>query len=307
MFKKTSFYTQTVLLMSSIFSLSACVSNLSLSPVQVDTGSQWVSACVDWDDWDKPAPPFRIYGNSYYVGTCGISSILITSDDGHILIDSGTHTGADVVADNIQSLGFDISEVKTLLHSHEHHDHVGGIAKLKRLSGAKVLASPEAEPVLSSGFISDIDPQAGTHEPFPPVDVDGIVNSGESVDIGSLSLMPISTPGHTHGALSWQWQSCENNKCLSIVYADSLSPISNDTYHFSEHSEYLNAYKAGLIKVSKLDCGILIAPHPSASQMRDKLLAKQQGLIDYQACENYADAVSKRLDKRLIKEQKENM
>ncbi len=107
--------------------------------------------CKDWDDWDKPAPPVRIHGNTYLVGTCGIASILITGDEGDILIDGGTEAGADLIAANIRELGFNVRDVRIMLHSHEHFDHVGGIARLQRLSGAQLVASRAAAEVLADG------------------------------------------------------------------------------------------------------------------------------------------------------------
>src|SRR5688572_25254023 len=99
-------------------------------------GPKWAATCGDSTDWDQPAPPVRIHGNTYLVGTCGISAILVTGSEGHVLIDSGTEKGAEIVADNIRQLGFRLRDIKFLLHSHEHHDHVGGIARLQQLTGA---------------------------------------------------------------------------------------------------------------------------------------------------------------------------
>jgi metallo-beta-lactamase class B len=288
------------LVLCSLFWLAGCVTKTA--PTPASSSLKWVSTCDDWDDWDKPGPPFRIFGNSYYVGTCGIAAILVTGDDGHILIDGGTEAGADVIAKNIKDLGFALSDVKILLHSHEHFDHVAGLAKLQELSGARLLASPEAAPALSTGIATDTDPQTGMHDPFPASRVDGFVRDGESIDLGNLTLTPVATPGHTPGALSWQWRSCENDRCFSLVYADSLSPISSDNYHFSDHPNYVDAYRAGLQKLAKLDCEILVTPHPSASKMRDRL-STLEGLIDPTGCVAYADDASKRLEKRLIKEQ----
>lgn len=304
MLSKFSHYFSLLLVLCCFFSLAGCTTGTVLTPVQVHSPTEWVNTCVDWDDWDKPGPPFRIFGNSYYVGTCGITAILVTGNDGHILIDGGTEAGADVIVENIKDLGFSLNDVKLLLHSHEHFDHVAGLAKLQKLSGARLLASPEAAPVLLTGITADTDPQAGMHEPFPAARVDGMVRDGEVVSLGNLALTPISTPGHTPGALSWQWKSCENNRCLSVVYADSLSPISSDSYHFSDHPDYVDAYQGGLLKIADLDCQILIAPHPSASKMRDRL-STPEGLIDPKGCVIYADNVSKRLNKRLLKEQSE--
>ena len=268
-----------------------------------EVAKTWVETCKDWDDWDKPAPPFRLYGNSYYVGTCGITAVLITGSDGHILIDGATEAGADVIAANIKTLGFNISDVKLLLHSHEHFDHVAGLAKLQRLSGAKLLASEKAAPVLRTGISIEADPQAGLHEPFPASRVDGIVQDGEDVVLGDLVLNAIATPGHTPGALSWQWRSCVDNECKPIVFADSLSAISRDEYYFSDHPKYVAAYKTGIAKLAAQDCQILVSSHPSASKMRDRLVS-DNGLVNPSGCEMYANKTLKYLNKRLLKEKK---
>lgn len=283
-----------------LLSLSAC----SNAPKTVSSppASDWLASCTDWDKWDKAGPPYRIYANTYYVGTCGISAILITSDKGHILIDGATEAGADVIAANIRTLGFSLSDIKLLLQSHEHFDHVAGLAKLQQLSGAKLLASPVAAEVMASGVVNSADPQAGMHKAFPAARVDGLVTAGTAVQLGELSLMPVATPGHTPGALSWQWRSCVAGTCKVLVYADSLSPVSSDSYRFSAHLSYLNAYRAGLKRLAQLDCQILLTPHPSASDMRTRLQS-DNGLADEQGCVAYADAVNKRLEQRLEKEQ----
>jgi metallo-beta-lactamase class B len=284
-------------------SFAAVLAGCSTTPVTppAPPASDWVNSCTDWDDWDKAGPPYQIYGNSYYVGTCGISAILITGTDGHILIDGATKAGAEVIAANIRALGFSLSDVKLLLQSHEHFDHVAGLARLQQLSGARLLASPAAAPVLSSGVVAAADPQAGMHEPFPAVRVDGLVTAGQQVTLGQLSLMPVATPGHTPGALSWQWTSCEAGQCQALVYADSLSPISSDSYRFSQHLSYLKAYRAGLDQLAALDCQILLTPHPSASNMRTRLQSSE-GLTDANGCVVYSQAIKQRLQKRLTEE-----
>src|SRR5690606_20646633 len=184
------------------------------SAIALPPTSAWAASCSDWDEWDKPGPPFRIFGDSYYVGTCGISAILVLGDEGHVLIDGGSEPGADTIVANIEALGVALTDVKLLLHSHEHFDHVAGLARLQQLSGARLLASREAAPVLSTGRATDLDPQAGVLEAFPAARVDGTVEDGAAVQLGKLSLTPVATPGHTAGALSWQWQSCEEDRCL---------------------------------------------------------------------------------------------
>ena len=110
------------------------------APIET-AGPRWALACADSDDWNKPAPPARIHANTYLVGTCGISSILIVGSQGHVLIDGGTEQGADLIAANIRRLGYRVEDIRFILHSHEHFDHVGGISKLQRMSGATLVAS----------------------------------------------------------------------------------------------------------------------------------------------------------------------
>jgi metallo-beta-lactamase class B len=265
--------------------------------------AHWTQRCKDWDEWDKAGPPFLIHGQTYYVGTCGISAILIVGDEGHTLIDSGTAVGAGVVAANIKKLGFKLSDVDTLLVTHEHHDHVGGMALLQRLTGARLVASPRAAAVLNSGTSDREDPQAMEHMRFPPAHVTDVLDmtDGEARILGATELRAMATPGHTPGALSWQWESCETKeRCLTIVYADSLTPVSSDGYRFSDHPAYLAAFRASLARIASLKCDILLSPHPSGSGMRDRLL--KGNLVDPQGCKAYAARLSKQLDERLAKE-----
>jgi len=267
-----------------------------------ETGPVFGGTCKDWDDWDKPAPPVRIHGNTYLVGTCGIAAILITGDAGDILIDGGTEAGADLIASNIRKLGFNVRDVRILLHSHEHLDHVGGIARLQRLSGAQLVASRAAADVFRTGAAGAGDPQAGTQKPFPAARVDRIIEDGGNVRLGNLSLTAVATPGHTPGALSWHWVSCDGGVCRSIVYADSLTPVSRDNYRFSDHPDYLAEFRASIAKIAALDCDILLTPHPSASNLVRRL--GRAKVEDPAACRDYATALTRQLDERLAKEAK---
>ncbi len=264
----------------------------------------WAAACGDNDGWDKPGPPFRIFGNSFYVGTCGIAAILITSPKGHILIDSGTEKGADVVFANIRALGFKPSDVAILLASHEHFDHVGGFAKLQEATGAKVFATPAAAKVLTTGKDAADDPQHGMHPPMRPVKQVSVIREGQKVryNRGGLVLTPLFTPGHTPGATSWQWRSCEGKQCRTIIYADSLSPISSDSYRFSDHPAYVKAFAKGLAALAAAECDILLTPHPSASAMREKLQRGDLAGSGAGHCRAYAQRKSADLQARMAKE-----
>ncbi|MEO7365072.1 MAG: subclass B3 metallo-beta-lactamase [Sphingomicrobium sp.] len=271
-----------------------------IAPVET-AGPVLDGACKDWDEWDKPAPPVRIFGNTYLVGTCGISAILITGSEGDILIDAGTEAGADLIARNIRSLGFRLEDIKILLHSHEHLDHVGGMARLQQLTGAQLRASPTAAAVFKTGAAGIGDPQAGMQKPFRAARVGRIIQDGEQVRLGDLALTAVTTPGHTPGALSWQWTSCDGGVCRAIVYADSLTAVSRADFRFADHPAQLAAFRASLGKVAGLDCDILLTPHPSASNMLARLGGRAP-LENPRACRDYAAKLTSQLDERLAKE-----
>ncbi len=270
------------------------------APIE-QTGPQWAATCKDWDDWDKPAPPVRIHANTYLVGTCGISSILVVGIEGDVLIDGGPEDAAELIAANIRELGFKLSDIKYILHSHEHHDHVGGIAQLQRMTGATLVASAPAAKVLATGIPSVDDPQSGELKPFPPATVGRLIGDGDTVRFGNLMLTAMATPGHTAGALSWRWESCDVGVCRSIVYADSLTAVSRDGYRFSDHPAAVAAFRQSIAKVASSRCEVLLTPHPSASDMRTRL-AKGKPLLDPDGCRTYAASRTKGLDERLAKE-----
>lgn len=275
------------------------------APIE-ESGPLWAAACTDADSgnpdgWEKPAPPVRIHANTYLVGTCGISAILITGSDGDVLIDGGTEADADLIAANIRQLGFKLKDIRFILHSHEHFDHVGGIARLQQLTGATLVASAPAAKVFATGSSSPDDPQAGMHKPFRVATVGRVIGDGGEVRFGNLLLTAITTPGHTAGALSWRWESCDGGVCRTMVYADSLTPVSRADYRFSDHPDYLAAYRQSIAKVGGLRCEILMTPHPSASAMRERMIGEKK-LFDVDGCKNYAAALTKALDGRLAKE-----
>lgn len=268
-----------------------------------ESGPRYAAACKDSDEWDKPAPPVRLHANTYLVGTCGISAILITGSDGHILIDGGTDKGADLIAANVRALGFKLADIRFLLHSHEHLDHVGGTARLQQLTGATLVASVPAAAVFATGTASKDDPQAGMHKPFAPASVGRRIGDGESVRLGNLMLTAMTTPGHTAGALSWRWESCDGGVCRTMVYADSLSPVSRDDYRFTDHPAALAAFRQSIAKIAASRCEILLTPHPSASAMRARMI-NEKPLFDPDGCRTFAADRGKALDERLAKEAK---
>lgn len=261
------------------------------------------------ENWNDPQEPFAVFGDTYYVGTHGLSAVLITSPQGHILIDGGSPESAPMIARHIRQLGFKPEDIKFILNSHEHVDHAGGISALQKLSGAAVLASVQGEKVLRSGRPSKGDPQYGNLSSMTPVANTRAVADGEVVRLGPLVVTAHYTPGHTQGGISWTWRSRENGSDAAMVYADSLNAMAAKPFRYSDSKVYPTALadiKKSIATVAALDCDILISAHPGASGLWERL-AKQPtagnaAFIDRQACRDYAQAGTERLKKTLAQE-----
>jgi metallo-beta-lactamase class B len=263
--------------------------------------AQHLAECAGKQGWSDPAPPIRIFANIYDVGTCGVVVLLLTGPKGHILIDGATAEAAPAVARNIEQLGFSLADIKLMLASHEHFDHVGGTAELQRRSGAKLMVLPEARYAVETGLLAPDDPQFGLYPPFPPARVDAVLRDGQTVSVGPLRLTAHATFGHVRGSTSWTWRSCEQRVCHTIAYADSATAAAAPGYRFSDHPDHVARFRASLRKIGRLRCDILITPHPAVSNLYARL-AGEAPLVDPRACADYAAAAAGKLDERLASE-----
>jgi len=257
--------------------------------------------CPSCAEWNAPQAPFRIHGNTYYVGTRGLSAILVTSDAGHVLVDSGLPESAPLIEANIRALGFRIQDVKLILNSHAHFDHAGGAAELQRASGAEVAATEPSARMLRAGGPTPDDPQYGEALPYPVVSQVRVFQPGDTLRIGPNALVAHLTAGHTPGGTTWTWRSCEGENCLDIVYADSQTPISADDFYFTRSRTYTTGvedFRRGHATIEQLRCDILIAPHPGAV----RLFERAGNFVDRSACVRYAENARKQLAERLAKE-----
>ncbi|HMS02274.1 MAG TPA: subclass B3 metallo-beta-lactamase [Gemmatimonadaceae bacterium] len=268
-----------------------------------------VTRCDACAEWNEPQRPFRVHGNTYYVGTRGLSAILVTSPEGHVLIDGALPESAPLIAASIRALGFRLEDVRVLLNSHAHYDHAGGLASLQRASGAQVLLHPWSAKVLRIGTSTSEDPQYGLLLPFPGVRADRELQDGEVVRVGSLALTAHFTGGHTPGGTTWSWRSCEGSQCWDIVYADSQSPISDDAFRFTRNDRY-PVVREDFARAQRLfetmPCDVLLAPHPSLSDAFARQARRDAGdataFRDPSACRNYAALSRSRLADRLARE-----
>jgi metallo-beta-lactamase class B len=263
--------------------------------------------CSSCAGWSVPRAPVRIHGNTYYVGTRELSALLITSPQGHVLIDGALPNAAPLILDNVRALGFDVRDIKLILNSHVHFDHAGGIAALQRASGARVAASALSAPDLERGNSAPGDPQHGSLLGYPPVKNVRRFAYGDTLRVGPIALTPHQTAGHTRGGTTWTWRSCGEGRCLDMVYADSQSPISADGFRFTDSREYPTAvadFERGYRTLETLRCDVLITPHPAGSALWERLAGERGGLVDREACKRYAATAREQLRRRLETEAK---
>lgn len=259
--------------------------------------------CAGRDGWSDPAPPIRIFANVYDVGTCGIVVLLVTGPKGHILIDGATAEAAPSILDNIVRLGIRPTDIRLILNSHEHLDHAGGLRALRRATGARVLARAAGRTALQTGIPAADDPQRTGLPRFAGVTVDGRVRDGQVVTLGPLRLTAHATPGHVAGSTSWSWTSCAGARCHAMVYADSVRATAAGRYRFSDHPAYVAAFRASLATIAHLPCDLLVTPHPSASDLYERL-AGTMPLSSASACVTYAADNRALLDRKLAEEAK---
>jgi len=272
-----------------------------LRPIAPDYAARWLT----------PQAPVRVYGNSYLIGFGGLSVGLIKTDAGLILVDGALPQSVGAIEANIRKLGFDPKQIRYIFSTEPHYDHASGIAALARDSGATVIASVPAAKVLRQGHSDSDDPQAAILEAYPPIaNVRGL-RDGERIRLGGTVVTAHATPGHTFGSMSWSWRSCEGRRCLNMVFAASLNPISADDWRFSDpaHRPLLSAFRHSLDVVRRLPCDVLLTAHPGQSDGEAKYAQLQRQplpnpYIDAGACRAYADRHAALLTARLAKEAK---
>ena len=262
--------------------------------------------CERCPEWNAPLDPFRIFGNTYYVGTAGLSSVLVTSESGHILLDGGLPQSAEEIDRHIRRLGFRIEDVRLIVNSHTHFDHAGGIHALQHASKAVVAASPSSARALRLGLPTTDDPQYGFMGEFPRVPKVRVFRDGETLRVGALAITAHFTPGHTPGSTTWTWESCEIARCLHIVYADSLNAVAGPGFKYSSDPARVAAFRASIAAVGALPCDVIVSVHPDFTDVAGKLGRRAAGetdaFINPQGCREYAESNARSLERQLAAE-----
>lgn len=256
------------------------------------------------DDWHQAFPPHRIAGNLYYVGTGGLGSFLISTPEGHILINSSFEQDVPMIREAVQKLGFRFQDVKILLNSHAHGDHAAGSFLVKELTGAKVMVMQGDDDVVRKGGPN-----------WKPCTVDRVLKDGDEVKLGGMTLVARHTPGHTRGATTWTFAVSDGAKGYKVAISSSLTVnhpeglVGNRAYP-GIAEDYEKAFRV----MKTLTPDIYLAPHGGQYEMREKYAksvdkkraAGENPFVDPQGYRRYLDEGEANFRKRLAEDQKKH-
>jgi metallo-beta-lactamase class B len=254
--------------------------------------------------WDKPTEPFKMIDNVYYVGTEGLASYLITSPQGHILVDTVMPEATSQIKANIEKLGFKVADIKFLLNTHAHVDHAGGLAEMKQATGAQVVAGEADKPLLEGGYYPGA--QEETVLAFPPVKVDRTVREGDTVMVGNVTLTAHETPGHSPGCTSWAFSVKDGDATRSVLIFCSGTVALNRLVANPTYPGIVDDYRKTFARAKEMKADILLAPHPDMYKMPDKRAKLANGapnpFVDPSEFNTYAATLEKAFDDALAKQ-----
>ncbi|SKA25361.1 metallo-beta-lactamase class B [Lysobacter spongiicola DSM 21749] len=283
-----------------LFALTCCLA----APVAMSAEAvlPQLKAYETRESWRTPVAPFRIADNTWYIGTEGLSALLVTTPDGAVLVDGGMPQAADMLLAHMRRVGVAPSDVRLILPSHAHGDHAGPLAAVKRATGAKVVANAETAVLLARGGSDDI--HYGDAILYPPVQVDRLVQDGEKVELGRVTFTTHLTPAHTPGSTSWTWTDQRDGKPVRIAYVDSLSAPDYRLVDNPRFPGIVAAYRRGFAAVRALPCDLLIAPHPDGVGWTPAATEDRQPRP--MSCSDYADRAERALDAALAEQRAGN-
>jgi metallo-beta-lactamase class B len=232
-------------------------------------------------DWTTPHEPFRIVGNVYYVGGIDLASYLITTPQGHILINSDVPRDIPQIKHSVEALGFKFSDVKILLISHAHRDHCAGSKLLKQLTGAKYMVMDRDVPVVESGGKGDFQYGGRKENWYPATKVDRVLHDGDEVRLGEVVLVAHLTPGHTKGCTTWSMKVRAGGKTYNVVIVGS--PNVNPGYRLRKSAVYptmTQDYELTFRTLKSLPCDVFLGAHGSYFDLGEKFAKWKVGDVN---------------------------
>jgi metallo-beta-lactamase class B len=273
-----------------------------------------VGTAVDTHNDAQPFPPYRISGNLYYVGTNDITSYLVTTPAGHIVINEGYEETAALIRDSIEKLGFHAHDVKILLNGQGHFDHVAGLAALQKYTGAQIYSSAAEVPVLESGGKADF--RFGNEYTYPPVKVDRVLKDGDTVILGGVTLTAHVTGGHSVGCTTWTLQVDDTDNPAKdvpgkrydvvIVGGTTINP-GVTLWHNAKYPAVSDDFARTFRVLRSLHCDIFLGAHGGYYGMLGKYERFKRGerpnpFIDPEGYRAHIDAAEKRYQDQLARE-----
>jgi metallo-beta-lactamase class B len=245
---------------------------LSLLCVNYLTKAQKVSepSSETHPEWTKPYPSFRIAGNLYYVGTSDLACYLIVTPKGNILINTGLASSASGIKKSIETLGFKFSDTKILLNTQAHYDHMGAMAAIKKMTGAKLMINEEDAGAAADGGLSDYTSKGKVRD-FEPVKVDHVLHDGDTIRLGGMQLVMLNHPGHTKGSCSYVFDVKDEKQKYRVLIANMPTIVTDE--NFSDIAAYPNIardYAYTLNAMKHLTFDIWLASHASQFGLTDK-------------------------------------
>ena len=242
--------------------------------------------------WNRRAEPFTIVGNVHYVGVAGLGAYLVTTPEGHILIDGGLPESAPRIIESIGELGFDPTDIRYLLNTHAHVDHAGGLSEIQAVTGARIIASEGDRGALEAGRHHGLT-NYGTWW-FPPVHVDQVVADGETIELGGVRLTAIITPGHTAGCTNWSLPVRDGDRELDVLFFCSASIGGNRLVGNTEYPAIVEDYRQTFERLSGIEADVVLANHPEVADLferRERQIAgDDSAFVDPQALGEIVEA-----------------
>lgn len=260
--------------------------------------------------WNQPVEPYKIVGNVYYVGASDITSYLITTPQGHILLDGGFEETVPIIRESVKKLGFKIEDVKILINSHAHYDHAAGLAELKKLTGASFHVSEKDAPLHARGGKDDF--AFGDRFPYPPVTADRLLKDGDTVTLGGVTLTAHLTPGHTPGNTTWTMKTEEGGKSYDVVFVSSptINPgvvLTNNPKYPGIADDYAKTFRV----LKSLPCEVFLGSHANFFDGPGKAERLRKGetpnpFVDPKGCRDFVERREKMYQDQLAKERQQN-
>ena len=250
--------------------------------------------------WTEPIAPFRIIGNVHYVGSAELASFLITTPEGHILIDAPMEENVPRILQSIRTLGFKPEDIRILLNTHAHFDHAGGLAEIKRLTGARLMLSAADAELAARGGLNDF--AFGDSGPYPKVVADRILRDGEKITLGGQTLTAIATPGHTKGGTSWSFDVVDGGKTFRVLIANSMTAPGYDLASNEAYPTIMDDYRASFERLKNEKTDVFLAPHGSFFQLRRRRAAAVSGdmeaFVDREALPAYLSLMQEQVEEQ---------